>query len=226
MPTAKLSHGTTWYEDSGDSDSNHTSSVTILIHGLVGSSSYFLPLIQHLRQIETARNESCAGIPKERKEVNARCDKGHRRVLALDLYGRGSSAITKSYATDSEGDVAHTVELFVGQVAELLYTLDIRQPVDIVGYSMGGAIAAAFASTFPAKARSLTVIAPAGTLATSIPLWIRVACAIFPFNILRVIARLKMINPEGMIDSKGWENADGPVYQHFAMIQAKRYVTS
>ena len=50
---------------------------------------------------------------------------------------------------------------FAGQIAELL--LHLREdPVDLVGYSMGGGIAANFASQFPASIRSLVMIAPVG----------------------------------------------------------------
>ena len=48
-----------------------------------------------------------------------------RRVLRFDLYGRGWSSCDGS---------PHTAKLFAGQLAELLYALDLHPPVHLVGY--------------------------------------------------------------------------------------------
>ena len=65
---------------------------------------------------------------------------GRRRVLRFDLYGRGGSSCTGA---------PHTPRLFAGQLAELLFALKEHGPIDLVGYSMGGAIAAQFAAAYP-----------------------------------------------------------------------------
>src|SRR4051794_24949506 len=62
-----------------------------------------------------------------REEFNV--EKGYR-VLTFDLYGRGSSV---------GPDTLYTAQLFVGQLVELLYTLNLTDtPFILVGYSMGG----------------------------------------------------------------------------------------
>jgi pimeloyl-ACP methyl ester carboxylesterase len=52
--------------------------------------------------------------------------------------------------------------LFDRQLMELLASQGIDQPIDLVGYSMGGAIGTYFAAHHPEKVRMLGLIAPAG----------------------------------------------------------------
>lgn len=75
------------------------------------------------------------------------------RVLVYDLYGRGYSD-RPSGPQDSP--------FFVAQLSELLDDQGIQDDITLLGYSMGGAIATAFAATFPEKLRQLVLIAPAG----------------------------------------------------------------
>ena len=75
-----------------------------------------------------------------------------RRVLRYDNYGRGHSDWDGS--EQSEG-------LFTAQLFELLHAIgEGGHPVDIVGYSMGGAIAAHFAKTYPSLVHSLSLLSP------------------------------------------------------------------
>ena len=75
------------------------------------------------------------------------------RVLTYDLYGRGYS---------DRPDVAYNEELFDTQLLELLEALEVQEPVNIMGLSMGGAIVTIFASRHPEKVKRLGMIAPAG----------------------------------------------------------------
>lgn len=80
--------------------------------------------------------------------------KGYR-VLSYDLYGRGYS--------DRPDGVAHTAAFFSEQLAELLEYLQLgRTRLNIVGYSMGGAIAARFISERLEDVDRFLLIAPAG----------------------------------------------------------------
>lgn len=79
--------------------------------------------------------------------------KGYR-VLTYDLYGRGYS--DRPY-------VEHSAKLFTNQLAELLNRLGVQKTsLNIVGYSMGGAIAARFVSERLDSVDRLLLIAPAG----------------------------------------------------------------
>jgi pimeloyl-ACP methyl ester carboxylesterase len=75
------------------------------------------------------------------------------RVLRYDLFGRGFS------------DRPHTrynIDLFIKQLADLLDALRLTRPVNLIGLSMGGPIAATFTARYPEHVRSLTLIDPAG----------------------------------------------------------------
>lgn len=74
-------------------------------------------------------------------------------VLRYDLYGRGYS---------DRPEVDYSVELFVRQLTELLDALVIETPVNLIGLSMGGPIAAAFCERFPERVGRLALIDPAG----------------------------------------------------------------
>lgn len=74
------------------------------------------------------------------------------QVLRYDLYGRGYS---DRPTTD------YTGQLFDQQLTELLDFLNVRAPVDIIGLSMGGAIATDFATHHPERVRKLALVDPA-----------------------------------------------------------------
>ena len=75
------------------------------------------------------------------------------RVLVYDLFGRGYS--------DRPAD-AQTADFFVTQLQDLLKDQGIDDDITLLGYSMGGAIATAFAARFPGRLRRLILLAPAG----------------------------------------------------------------
>jgi pyruvate dehydrogenase E2 component (dihydrolipoamide acetyltransferase) len=75
-----------------------------------------------------------------------------RTVYAVDLPGHGGS--TKDV---SDGDL----DYFVGVVADFLDAVGVEK-AHLVGHSMGGAIAGAFAKAHPDRASSLILIASAG----------------------------------------------------------------
>lgn len=75
------------------------------------------------------------------------------RVLVYDLYGRGYS---------DRPPTAHDRTLYHRQLDELLAKLRIAGPVTLLGYSMGGAIAASWAAAHPDRVSRLILLAPAG----------------------------------------------------------------
>ncbi|HUH96400.1 MAG TPA: alpha/beta hydrolase [Anaerolineales bacterium] len=74
------------------------------------------------------------------------------RVLRYDLFGRGFS---------DRPHARYRLELFVNQLKDLLTALNLKQ-VDLVGLSMGGAIASGFSVNFPERVRRLVLIDPVG----------------------------------------------------------------
>ncbi len=87
------------------------------------------------------------------------------RVLIYDLYGRGFS--------DRPPGVQDRA-FFLTQLDDLLARENVRDDFTLIGYSMGGAIATAYAARHPNIIRRLILLAPAMGLTTS-PLvrWIR-----------------------------------------------------
>ncbi len=75
------------------------------------------------------------------------------RVLTYDLYGRGLSDRVS-------GD--QNAAFFLRQLRELLRDQNVTEPCVILGFSMGGQIAAAYAAQDPAKVTELILVAPAG----------------------------------------------------------------
>jgi pimeloyl-ACP methyl ester carboxylesterase len=75
------------------------------------------------------------------------------RVLTYDLYGRGYSDRPRA---------AHSSGFFLAQLRDLLADQKVEGPLTLVGYSMGGAIAAAYAAKDRQRVVALVLIAPAG----------------------------------------------------------------
>ena len=75
------------------------------------------------------------------------------RVLTYDLYGRGLSD-----RPPGRQDRA----FFLRQLDELLTALEVDRSVTLLGYSMGGAIATAYALDHPERVDRLMLLAPVG----------------------------------------------------------------
>ena len=83
------------------------------------------------------------------------------RVLVYDLYGRGFS---------DRPDALHDKAFFNQQLEDLLTYLEIDAPFYLIGYSMGGAIAAGFAASYPTRVRRVVLLASAGMTRIETPL--------------------------------------------------------
>lgn len=75
------------------------------------------------------------------------------RVLTYDLYGRG-------YSARPPGD--QNAEFFTAQLHHLLKHQEILNEISLLGFSMGGQIAAAFAADEVDRVDELVLVAPAG----------------------------------------------------------------
>lgn len=80
------------------------------------------------------------------------------RVLTYDLYGRGFS---------DRAAGPQTLDFFLHQLRDLLDDQGVDGPITVVGYSMGGAIATAFAAEEGARVKSLVLMAPSGLMPTN-----------------------------------------------------------
>lgn len=75
------------------------------------------------------------------------------RVLTYDLYGRGFSDRPKN---------KQNIAFFINQLNELLKSQGIEDDINLLGYSMGGAIATAYAARHAERLQRLILLAPAG----------------------------------------------------------------
>ncbi|KAI8632366.1 Alpha/Beta hydrolase protein [Xylariaceae sp. FL1651] len=91
--------------------------------------------------------------------ANALVEKGCR-VMMFDLFGRGFS--------DTPGDLPHDTRLFLTEILLVLASSPLswtgNNALSIIGYSLGGGIAANFAATFPDMVESLVFLAPSGLI--------------------------------------------------------------
>ncbi|KAH9999579.1 alpha/beta-hydrolase [Xylariaceae sp. FL0662B] len=82
------------------------------------------------------------------------------RVMLYDLFGRGY--------TDAPGDLPYDTRLYVTQILLVLASSPLcwtgNNGLSVIGYSLGGGIAANFAATFPHMVESLILLAPAGLI--------------------------------------------------------------
>jgi len=83
-------------------------------------------------------------------QVEALARSGYR-VLRYDMYGRG-------YSDRPDGDYSQA--FYRKQLLDLLDALKIKQPVDLMGVSMGGAMAVDFTANYPDRVKDLVLIAP------------------------------------------------------------------
>ena len=81
-------------------------------------------------------------------------DNGYR-VLMYDLYGRGLSDAPKGPQNRA---------FFLRQLSDLLAYFGLREDITVAGYSMGGAIATAFAAENPHCIKQVILIAASGVI--------------------------------------------------------------
>ena len=79
------------------------------------------------------------------------------RTIRYDLFGRGWS---------DRPDVSYDGALFDAQLDELLDSLRVEQPVDLIGLSFGGFVTAHYVAGHTARVRTLTLVDPASSSPT------------------------------------------------------------
>ena len=85
------------------------------------------------------------------------------RVIRYDLYGRGWSA---------RPNMAYDGALYDAQIDELLDSLHVTRPVDLMGLSFGGFVTAHYVAGHPKRVRTLTLVDPVSR-GGSLPVFLR-----------------------------------------------------
>ncbi|TGK06882.1 alpha/beta hydrolase [Leptospira semungkisensis] len=83
------------------------------------------------------------------------------KVLRFDLYGRGYS---------DRPDITYDIDLFRSQIQDLLNSLHIDEPFDIMGLSMGGPIVASYVAKNPENVKKVVLLDPFTAKAGIFPL--------------------------------------------------------
>jgi pimeloyl-ACP methyl ester carboxylesterase len=122
-------------------------------------------------------------------------------VLRYDLFGRGFSDRPR---------VNYNLDLFVTQLRDLLDALRFTPPVSLIGLSMGGIIASAFASRHPSRVRTVTLIDPAGAKALSLSPILKAAK--MPFVAEAIVS---VAGTEFLIQSMAKDLFDPKLVEHF-----------
>jgi len=73
------------------------------------------------------------------------------QVLTYDLFGRG-------YSDRPVSD--YGMDLYVQQLNDLLESLNLKEPVNLSGLSMGGAVVTHFVNKYPKKVNKISLLAP------------------------------------------------------------------
>ncbi|RKK90471.1 hypothetical protein BFJ68_g16452 [Fusarium oxysporum] len=112
------------------------------------------------------------------------------RVLLFDLFGRGFS--------DGVGDLPYDIRLYTTQVLLALASSPLSwtgsNSLRIIGYSLGGAIAASFTVNFPHMVSSLILLAPAGLIRSTdlgLTFWFLFKSGLVPKRVLHALMRVQ-----------------------------------
>ena len=128
-------------------------------------------------------------------------------VLRYDLFGRGLSDRPRE---------RNNLDFFVRQLLELLDALRFSRRVNLIGLSMGGPIASAFALRHPERVSKLILIAPCGAKPVDTALLVRLARV----PILAEIA-YGLLGAKSLADNVAKDFFDPALVAHFQ----KRYKT-
>ncbi|KAI8839588.1 Alpha/Beta hydrolase protein [Chytridium lagenaria] len=119
--------------------------------------------------------------------VNGLVGRGYR-VLLYDTYGRGYS--------DAPG-ATYDHKLYSQQLKELLDEVQWMDAVNVLGYSLGGAIATAFAAVYPERVENLLLVAPSGLKTTLPALGVIVSVPVFGELFAHAVGRRVMASTVG-----------------------------
>lgn len=103
------------------------------------------------------------------------------KILTYDLIGRGEQLGTKLYR--------HDLKSYISQLR--MVTKHLKDPFFLVGFSLGGAIATAFAIKYPTRVKKIAVVCP--VVENGIP-WVATIASKVPYSIWKTIVPKIMLN--------------------------------
>jgi pimeloyl-ACP methyl ester carboxylesterase len=121
------------------------------------------------------------------------------RVLSYDHFGRGHS---------SRPRVDYDRDFYVRELRELLDSQSITEPVNLIGYSMGGANVISFSAAHPERVKQLVLLAPAGFVPEYSGLSKLLTIAAIGESVLTLAGPSKLIKDLERIQEKGIVSAN------------------
>jgi len=208
----KLTNGICHYRTNiikGSSELYDLNDTYVFIHGNDGSLYDFNNIIKELYYHNSLLKEDCdKDTSKYFKPI---------RYIVYDLYGRGYSQYDNS---------PQTLQLFISQLSELLYALNIHHKVHLVGYEMGSAIVTGFASVYPDKIKSIILLSPIGYKSYRDiirPWWYKYIYGNEIFMTLLSVYNNKLYTKEIEDYDKEWNNTDSPIFEAYINNREKYY---
>ena len=123
------------------------------------------------------------------------------RVLTYDHFGRGHS---------DRPQLTYNRDFYVRELQELFDGLGLKQPLNLVGYSMGGANVTSFAASYPERVKQLILLAPAGFLEPYTGLFKVLAKPVIGEQLLTLAGPSRLIKELQVAVDKGQISADTP----------------
>ena len=208
----KLTNGICHYRSNiikGVSEINDLKDIYVFIHGNDGSLYDFNNIIKELYYHNSVSKKEC--MTETNKQFNP------KHYIVYDLYGRGYSQYDNS---------PQTLQLFISQLSELLYVLNIHHRIHLVGYEMGSAIATGFASIYPEKIKSLILLSPIGYKSYRNiirPWWYKYVSNNELLMTLLSVYNNKIYTKEIEDYDKEWNDTDSPEFKGYLNNREKYY---
>jgi pimeloyl-ACP methyl ester carboxylesterase len=193
----------------GTTTISEVNDIYVFIHGNDGSLYDFNNIIKELYYHNSLLKEEC--------KTNTSKHFKPKHYIVYDLYGRGYSQYDNS---------PQTLQLFISQLSELLYALNVRHKVHLVGYEMGSAIATGFASIYPEKIKSLILLSPIGYKSYRDiirPWWYKYISGNEILMTLLSVYNNKIYTKDIEDYDKEWNDTDSPLFKDYFNNREKYY---
>ncbi|HLA06071.1 MAG TPA: alpha/beta hydrolase [Anaerolineales bacterium] len=123
------------------------------------------------------------------------------RVLRYDLFGRGFSDRPRTQ---------YDLDFFVKQLVDLLDAIRFKQRLSLVGLSMGGPIASAFALRHPKRADKIILIDPVGAKPLNLSPFLKAAKIPFAAELV-----LNLVGSDSLVRGVASDFFDPSLVEHF-----------
>eukprot|EP01083_Nonionella_stella_P011820 33521_1 len=136
-------------------------------------------------------------------------------IVEYHLYGRGSS--------DSPL-VRNNMQLFVTQLSQLLLHLNLNDTVNIIGFSMGGAIAMQFSCLYPQKINKLILISPSCMTPKTMIMWMIRNIPLVPDLLIGTLRKIGISKLKQFVETDGFYIKQSEIVQNQEVNSQRRQI--